>query len=115
MSASGVSDNLEPGEWHFTRTRGDVMRPTRFAVEIDGEPATTSLLAQVRKKQRHTSDLVLDLEPAASGDYIDVPGTDVTIDVDPGVYFWDLEVDGLTVLAGTFRVHPDVSTEEEGS
>ena len=111
--ATKVEDDLRAAEWNFTRTRGDIMRGTRFAVVIDDVPVTDGAIAQVRVSKSHTSELVLDLEATVDGDDI-VVGDGIELDVDPAVYWWDLEVDGLTVLAGTFHVVADVS-EEEGS
>ena len=105
---AGVDDDLTPGEWNFTRTRGDVMRGTSFAIVIDGTPATTAPLAQVKASKSNTAAVVLDLDATVSGNNI-VVGADVDLDVDPGVYYWDLEVDDLTVVAGTFQILDDVS------
>lgn len=110
---AGVEDDLTPGRWNFTRTRGDVMRPTAFAVVIDDVPATTEPLAQVRVSRSRTSELVLDLDATVDGANI-VVGDEVLLDVDPGLYWWDLQVDDLTVVGGTFQVLDDVS-EPEGS
>ena len=108
-----VEDDLTPGAWNFTRTRGDVMRHTSFAVVIDGSPAVTAPLAQVRVAKSRTAELVLDLEATVDGANI-VVGEDIELDVDPGVYWWDLQVDDLTVVGGTVLVLDDVS-EPEGS
>jgi hypothetical protein len=110
---SSVEDDLTPGRWNFTRTRGDIMRATSFAVVIDGSPAVTDPIAQVRVARSRTSQLVLDLEATVDGANI-VVGEDIALDVDPGVYWWDLAVDDLTVVGGTFQVLDDVS-EVEGS
>lgn len=108
---AAVDDDLTPGRWNFTRTQGDRMRGTRFAVVIDGTPITEAAIAQVRAGKSRDAELVLDLEPTADGDEL-VVGDGVDLDVDPGIYWWDLEVDELTVLEGTFQVLADVSNEE---
>jgi hypothetical protein len=110
---AGVQDDLTPGRWDFTRTRGDIMLGTEFAVTIDGVAATTDPIAQVRATKSRSSDLILDLEATVSGDNI-VVGEGVELDVDPGVWWWDLSVDSVTVVSGTFHVLGDVS-EPEGS
>ena len=47
--------------------------------------------------------------PSGGGYTAEVLMADVDLDVDPGVYYWDLEVDDLTVVAGTFQILDDVS------
>lgn len=106
--SSGVEDDLTPGTWNFTRTRGDVMAPTSFDVVVDGSPSTADPVAQVRVSRSHTSELVLDLDATVDGSSI-VVGEGVVLDVDAGVFWWDLQVDGLTVVGGVFRVLSDVS------
>ncbi len=84
------------------------MVPTTFTVTIDGAPATTGAVAQVREGRDTASPLVLDLDATPSGSSVTV-GDGLTLDIDPGDYWWDLEVDGLTVVYGRFRVLRDVS------
>jgi hypothetical protein len=110
---AAVEDDLTPGRWNFTRTRGDRMRGTSFAVVIDGSPTVADPIAQVRVARSRTSELKLDLEATVDGANI-VVGDDIDLDVPAGVYWWDLQVDSLTVVGGTFQVLDDVS-EPEGS
>lgn len=109
-----VEDDLTPAEWNFTRTQGDVMLPTTFgSIAINGSPLlVTSAEAQVRVRRDRTSTLVLDLDPSFAADAVTV-GDGVALDVAPGVYWWDVQVNDLTIVAGTFRVLNDVS--EAGS
>ena len=108
---ASVDDDLTPGRWNFTRTQGDRMRGTRFAVVIDGTPVTDGAIAQVRAGKSRDADLVLDLAPTVDGDQL-VVGDGIYLDVEPNIYWWDLEVDELTVIQGTFQVLADVSNEE---
>ena len=84
------------------------MPGTSFALVIDDPPATAAPLAQVKASKSNTAAVVLDLDATVSGNNI-VVGEDVDLDVDPGVYYWDLEVDDLTVIGGTFQILDDVS------
>jgi len=106
--ATAVQDDLTPGGWDFTRVRGDLMRPTTFTVVLDAAPAITAPVAQVRVRKDSGSTLVLDLDATVVGNNI-VVGDGVALNVDPGTYWWDLQVSDLTVVAGTFRVLNDVS------
>lgn len=106
---SKVEDDLGPAQWNFTRTRGDTMLGTTFDVIIDGDPMDiTEAVAQVRVARNHESELVLDLDATETGSEVLV-GDGVELDVEPGRYYWDLQVNGLTVVGGAFNVLPDVS------
>ena len=107
-----VGSNFAPAEWPITAVRGDTLREQPWALEDDGTPMVlVSAVAQVRERRDRSSTLVLDLAAAVSG--ADVTIGPVAMDVDAGVYWWDLEIttaDGpLTVLAGTCTVLADVS------
>lgn len=115
-----MDDDLTPGEYDFVRTRGDTMGEVTLTCTLNGSPMeVTSAVAQVKASRSHTAPVVLDLDATADGG-ADVVIGGVEVDIDPGLYVWDLEVttaefpSGLTLLAGSFRVRPDVS-EEEGS
>lgn len=114
MAASAVEDDLTPARWNFTRTRGDVMKPTTFRdIKVNGTPVNIDVaLAQVRAARDRDSPLILDLNPEPSGDQV-VVGDGVELDAEPGTYWWDLQIDDLTIVYGTFRLLNDVS--EEGS
>ena len=73
----------------------------------------SSALAQVRESRSRTATLVKDLEAALDGSTLTF-GDGVSLDdVDPGTYWWDVQVtdaDGtLTIMGGTFTVLADVS------
>ena len=111
-------DDLSPGRWPITRTRGDTNTATSFTLERDGSPwVVDSARAQVRQTRDRNSDLVLELGATVAANVVTV-GAGVELDVPVGGYWWDLEVvdDGavLTVATGPFTVLHDV-TEEEGS
>lgn len=114
-----IADNLSPGSWPITRTRGDGFTPTAFTVEVDDTPlAVEGAVAQVRQRRDRTSPLVF--TPA-----VDIAGSTVTVGdyetlepVPPGSYWWDLQVwDGVrwtadrpfTLLSGAFRLLGDVT------
>lgn len=108
-------DDLSPGRWPITRTRGDTFTATSFTLTRDGSPwAVDSARAQVRQTRDRDSDLVLDLGASVTANVVTV-GSGVELDVPVGSYWWDLEVedDGaiLTVATGPFTVLHDVSVE----
>lgn len=113
MRVRAVKDDMSPVAWDFTRTRGDMMVPTRFdEITFDGSPLViTSVLAQVRRRRDRDSELVLDLDAQHAAGVVTV-GDGVSVDVPPGTYWWDLQVNDLTMVGGTFRVLGDVSHEE---
>lgn len=96
------------------RTQGDTTRPEVFALTKDGSPwEVDSAIAQVRESRSRTSTLVVTLGASVSTNEVTV-GDGVSLDaVDPGTYWWDLQVtdsDGpFTVVGGTFTVRADVS------
>ena len=112
--ASG--SDLTPADWPIVRTRGDSMVPEEFTLTIDGSALTpTSAIAQIREGRSRTTTLVLALSVDLSSNVVTVGDGDDLDDVDPGVYWWDLQVtnasypSGLTLIAGTFQVLNDVS------
>ena len=111
-----AGSNLTPADWPIVRTRGDSMVPEEFTLTIDGTALTpTSAIAQVRTARSRTSTLVLELSVDLSTNVVTVGDGDDLDDVDPGVYWWDLQVtntaypSGLTLISGTFQVLDDVS------
>lgn len=96
------------------RTQGDTVWEETIALVKDGsawEPDTA--LAQVRESKSRTATLVKDLSASLDGSDLSF-GDGVSLDdVDPGTYWWDVQVtdtDGtLTIMGGTFTVLADVS------
>ena len=110
-----AGSNLTPADWPIVRTRGDSMVPEEFTLTIDGTALTpTSAIAQVRTARSRSATLVLELSIGLSTNVVTVGDGD-DLDVDPGVYWWDLQVtnasypSGLTLISGTFQVLDDVS------
>ena len=116
MSGSDVS----PGQWPVRCTQGDTLplETVGVAYEVGGVETSvtvTAAIAQVRRQASRDAALVLDLDASFSGS--DVSWGDVEVPLDPGVWFWDLQVTGtagsdaidLTILAGTFTIRRDVS------
>lgn len=109
---SGVDLNWSPAKANITVTQGDLSEVWSVELLRDDVPIVpTERIAQVRTHKNRSSALLLDLEPTSSGNVVTFPS--VEIDVTPGTYYWDLQVDNLTVLSGTYRVLADVSNEEE--
>lgn len=111
-----AGSNLTPADWPIVRTRGDSMIPEEFTLTIDGTALTpTSAIAQVRTARSRSATLVLELSVDLSTNVVTVGDGDDLDDVDPGVYWWDLQVtnasypSGLTLISGTFQVLDDVS------
>lgn len=110
-----ASSNLTPADFPWTCSRGDHTVAVGFTLARDESPwAVDSALAQVRESKSHTSTLVLTLTTSIAGAVVTVGDGDSLASVDPGVYYWDLQVtddsDVLTVCGGTFQVLEDVST-----
>ena len=110
-----AGSNLTPADWPIVRTRGDSMVPEEFTLTIDGTALTpTSAIAQVRTARSRSATLVIELSVDLSSNVVTVGDGD-DLDVDPGVYWWDLQVtnaaypSGLTLISGTFHVLDDVS------
>jgi len=110
-----AGSNLTPADWPIVRTRGDSMIPEEFTLTIDGTALTpTSAIAQVRTARSRSATLVLELSVDLASNVVTVGDGDALDDVDPGVYWWDLQVNasypsGLTLISGTFQVLDDVS------
>lgn len=111
-----AGSDLTPAAWPIVRTRGDSMVPEEFTLSIDGgalEPV--SAVAQVRAGKSRTATLILELTCDVAGAVVTVGDGDDLDSVDPGVYWWDLQMtnaaypSGLTLIAGTFHVLEDVS------
>lgn len=106
--------NLTPAEVPWTCTQGDHTVATAFTLARDGSPWTVdSALAQVRASRSRTATLVLTLTTSVAGAVVTVGDGDSLAAIDPGVYYWDLQVtddsDILTLCGGTFQVLADVS------
>lgn len=106
--------DLSPADYPMIRSQGDTVWEESVALVKDGvawEP--TSALAQVREERSRASTLVVDLSASLDGSTLTF-GDGVSLDdVDPGTYWWDVQVtdaDGtLTIMGGTFTVLADVS------
>lgn len=111
-----VRNDMTPAEVPWTCTRGDTTTEIEFTLERNGSPWNVdSALAQVRERRSRTSTLVLELTASVNGAVVSVGDGDDLAGVDPGVYWWDLEVvdgtDRLTICGGTFQVLDDVTLE----
>jgi len=111
-----AGSDLTPAAWPIVRTRGDSMVPEEFTLSIDGtalEPV--SAVAQVRAGKSRTATLILELTCDIAGAVVTVGDGDDLDSVEPGLYWWDLQVtnaaypSGLTLISGTFQVLDDVS------
>lgn len=96
------------------RSQGDSTRAEVFTLTKDGSPwEPSSAIAHVRATRSRAATLIVDLTTSVSTNEVTV-GDGVSLDaVDPGTYYWDLQVtdsDGpLTIVGGTFTVLADVS------
>ena len=105
-----------PADWPITATTGDTLMATDFTLSRDGSAwEVDEAIAQVRAARSRTSDEVIELTATVAGAVVTV-GPDSLEGIDPGVFYWDLQVvegtDVLTVVGGTFQVLSDVSNEE---
>lgn len=110
--------NLTAGTWDITRTRGDIMVPDEFELEMNGSPwVVESVKAQVRVAENRFSDLVYNLPVNVVGNVVSV-GQGLFLFRDAGNFFWDLQVvdstffgsnKPFTVLKGKFVVVEDVT------
>lgn len=106
--------DLSPANYPMIRSQGDTVWEESVALVKDGsawEP--DSALAQVRESRSRTATLVVDLGASLSTSTLTF-GDGVSLDaVDPGVYYWDVQVTDsigtLTIMGGTFTVLADVS------
>lgn len=110
-----AGSNQQPAKWPISVTRGDTLIVTDFQLERDGVAwEVDSAIAQVRTGRSRTSPVVIELTATVAGSVVSLGGD--VIDVDPGVFFFDLEVtvsdDRLTIIADTFQVLDDVSEAE---
>ena len=65
--------NLTAGTWDITRTRGDIMVPDEFELEMNGSPwVVESVKAQVRVAENRFSDLVYNLPVNVVGNVVSV-------------------------------------------
>ena len=65
--------NLTAGTWDITRTRGDIMVPDEFELEMNGSPwVVEDAKAQVRVAENRFSDLVYSLPVNIVGNVISV-------------------------------------------
>lgn len=100
-----------PAPCPITVTHGDTTQEATFTLTTDdGDLEPADVIAQVRVRRDRASTLVLDLEPTVAGNVVTLPA-DIDIDAAPGSYWWDMQVDGLTVVSGSYRVLRDVSVE----
>lgn len=116
-----LRDDLTPGEVHITRTRGDGFTPLPLLVEVNESPILiTGAKAQVRKQPSRKSGIIFTPELDISGATISVGNYEALDPIDPGIYWWDLEIwDGvnwtelqpLTLVAGMFRILEDITNE----
>lgn len=111
--------DLLPADWPWSQTRGDTTVATAFTLERDDVAWNVDeAVAQVRERRARSSELVMELTTEIVGNVVTVGDGDSLEGVDPGTYYWDLQVtDGgevLTVVGGRFFVADDV-TNEEGS
>jgi hypothetical protein len=111
-----VRNDMTPAEVPWTCTRGDTTTEIEFTLERNGVAWNVdSAVAQVRQRRNRTSTLVLALTTSVAGAVVSVGDGDSLAAVDPGVYYWDLEVvdgtDRLTICGGTFQVLDDVTLE----
>ena len=109
-----ASSRLKPADFPWECTRGDHTVAVGFTLARDGVPwGVDSALAQVRESRSRESALVLTLSTSVAGAVVTVGDGDSLAAVDPGVYYWDLQVtddgDVLTIVGGTFQVLDDVS------
>lgn len=114
-----MRDDLSPGVWDITRTRGDGFTPVGFEIEVDAAPmAVAGAVAQVRQRRDRSSTLLFTPSVSVSGATVTVGAFESLEPLTAGTWFWDLQVwDGtdwkqgspLTVVAGVFRVVEDVT------
>ena len=110
--------DLTAGTWDIARTRGDIMVPDEFELEMNGSPwVVEDAKAQVRVAENRFSDLVYSLPANIVGNVISV-GHGLFLFRDAGNFFWDLQVvdstffgsdKPFTVLKGKFVVVEDVT------
>jgi hypothetical protein len=107
------SSNFTPKTYDFIHTRGDTVLPVEFGLKRDGVAWTVdSAVAQVREAKNRASTLILTLTDVVATGKVTVGGDQLT-SINPGTYYWDLQVtDGtevLTLVAGKFVVLNDIT------
>src|SRR5690554_1325658 len=110
-----AATDLTPGAWPITIVQGDDLPEHTFTVRADGVAVSLSRsLAQVRKDKLATSTVLMTITTSEAGGDVTLGGD--TVDLPPGVYWWDLETESTelgvrTVLGDTFRVIAGVSVD----
>ena len=106
--------DLTPAYVPWTATVGDSLVPVAFTLLEDGVALTpSSARAQIRAGRASASAVILALTVDLSTNTVTVGDGDDLDDVDPGVYWWSLEIvtagypSGLTLASGPFEVLDD--------
>jgi hypothetical protein len=117
-----MEGTMTPGTLNLSVVAGDGYSHTVSFVDADGDPIDVSAYehrAQLRTHHQATTatDFAIDETSAAAGSITLSLSAAQTRTLRVGVLVWDLErqADGAepeTILAGVFRVRPDVTREE---